>query len=291
MHSWPMVATGCGIPEGDVYKGFLKLWAACWRKRSGYVGLMELECFFGMAGRGERAVEVFRAFGFLEIRADGYWVCGSEKYLRITEARSKGGKAAQNNLKRGKSPGSSRKPAGKQPESSPGSRPALTPNTEHHSPSSKPFPENAANDAAPSAEVPKQKRARKKKAESPTNPRHAPMVIRLEQTFLGVKGLPYGWLGRDFGALSELLGKPGATDDEIDARWRRGLAAPANYREHCDNVFEVETNWNRLAGEARAPPGRVVDLRKAPVRAEDIPKDAFKQTGLMDAKEAFGETN
>ena len=130
---WPMVAAGLHVSEAQVAKGFLDLWEMCWREKTSTVSLLYLECLFGAPG--ERVAVVLCELGFLEAGQAGHRVRGADKYLRITEARSAGGKKAAGNLKRGKSPGSSRKAAGKQPEDTPGSGPALTPNTEHQSPS------------------------------------------------------------------------------------------------------------------------------------------------------------
>lgn len=150
MDKWPMVASGCGVAEATVYRGFLKLWAHCWREKTSVVTPTHLECLFEMPERGQRAGHILATFGFVEPVDGGYRVCGADKYLRITEARSRGGKKASANLKRGKSPGSSRKTAGKQPEDSPGSAPALTSNIEHHS-SNKLLKSTAPADAAPPA--------------------------------------------------------------------------------------------------------------------------------------------
>jgi hypothetical protein len=126
-----MVAAGCEIAEEKVYKGMVQLWTSRWREGTGYVNLLFLECVFGMPGRGERCAEVLKAFGFLEDRSAGLWVCGAETYLRIKDGRSKGGKkaAANGNLKRGKRKPSSLswESAGEQLENSPSSTPALTP--------------------------------------------------------------------------------------------------------------------------------------------------------------------
>lgn len=198
MDKWPLVATGCDIRTDTVYKGFLDLWQLCWRQKSGFVGLLHLECLFGMAGRGERLVEVLCAFGFLERRAEGLWVSGSEKYLRISEARSAGGKkaAANGNLKRGtKRPSSSRKPAGKQLEVSPSTAPALTANTEHHSSSSK--KEDPAKGAGPPPEKPFA-------LESPDKPKSKPRAQSTQEQFA-----QYFWGVRaDVMAQKQILGGP-----------------------------------------------------------------------------------
>lgn len=153
MRKWPMVAAGLGVSEGDVYRGFMKLWETAWREKSSAVSLLYLECLFGMPGRGERCAEILCGFGFLEEKDGGLRICGAEKYLMAQEARSRGGKmaAANGNLKRGKVAGkppkrtkssssppepssSSWKPAGSQLESTPSCGPALTPNTQHPTP-------------------------------------------------------------------------------------------------------------------------------------------------------------
>jgi hypothetical protein len=125
---------------------------------------------------------------------------------------------------------------------------------------------------------------RRRKDDSPPNPRHHPLKLKLVAVYAEERGgAAYDFTGLDAKKLSELLGK--GSDEEIEARWRRGLRT--EFKGRCDSLLDLVKNWNALAGSP-SPPGRVVDLRKAPVRAEDVPRESFAQTGLVDAKEAFG---
>lgn len=109
----------------------------------------------------------------------------------------------------------------------------------------------------------------KPKAEKPPpDPRHAPMVGRLTEAFRKTTGLTYGFAPRDAKDVASLLAM--GTDDEIETRWVRALrntGFPV-----VRSLGELFRNWNHFA-----MPG--VTNGKAPVRAEDIPKDAFAVKG------------
>lgn len=148
------------------------------------------------------------------------------------------------------------------------------------------YPTNIADADAPrvsdqpdaaSQKQPTALKGKKQKPDKPPNPRHAPMVARLDALFLEAKGRPYGWDGRDFKALSDVLEKPGATDEEIEARWVRGLRA--EFRERCDTVWDLKDRWNALAGGARAPPPRAGGARF--IAAQDVDKSAFSIPGPL----------
>ncbi len=116
----------------------------------------------------------------------------------------------------------------------------------------------------------------RKQRDTTPNPRHAPMVARLVATFLEVRGVAYAFTPRDAKALATLLGV--GDDDEIDRRWRRGLHG--QFRERCDTLSDLFQRWNALTGNAQqGPPGRPVDIRKSPVRAEDVPRESFAEVG------------
>ncbi len=116
-------------------------------------------------------------------------------------------------------------------------------------------------------------REKKPKAEKPPNPRHAPLVARLCDIFASTKGTPYAFNGRDAKAVQGLLGM--GTDDEIAARWLRGLNG--QFKERVDSIWELAEKWNALA--ATGPPTRVTNIRKSPVGAEDIDRKLFAETG------------
>lgn len=123
------VARAAGIFEDTAIAGLLRMWRHCWRENALAVSAMAVRGFFGAD-----ITEALQTFGFLDAAgADGlYPVRGAERMLRVHEARSKGGQAAQGNLKRGTepgqprlSPGSAGAPAGSQPGVSRSSTPAL----------------------------------------------------------------------------------------------------------------------------------------------------------------------
>jgi hypothetical protein len=125
-HKWKFVAQGCGVSEAIITKGFLDLWENCWREKTDLVSMLHLGCLF--CAPGDLVAKVLIAYGFVAEADDGlYRVRGAEKYLKVSEARSRGGKkaAANGNLKRGKNPPAG---AGRQLEVVSSSAPALTPN-------------------------------------------------------------------------------------------------------------------------------------------------------------------
>lgn len=242
MHKFPTAAAGCSIPEAQVYKGMLKLWESRWRESTGFVSLLFLECIFEMPGRGERCAQVLCELGFLEVRESGHWVCGSEKYLRIKEARSKGGKraAANGNLKRGasgiekakngpkrgKSPSLSWEAAGEQLESTPSSAPALTPITEHHSPNKK------LKSIAPAVAAP----TRLKQLEKALVSDYAAMRP-------GAKYLHGG--AKDTEALKRIEAS-GHDFDDVRGRWRYGLRQSGWLG--INTLAQLGQKFNDLAG-------------------------------------------
>lgn len=122
-----LVAAAGRVRAESVTHGLANLWQWCWSEKVDRVDLVQLSGFF--PGRPKRVGAALSAFRFLEpTDAEGVWrVRGADRWLRIRAARSKGGKAAAGNLKRGKSlpsatppvsPGSLPAPAGPQPEPS-----------------------------------------------------------------------------------------------------------------------------------------------------------------------------
>lgn len=143
----PQVADASGLSPPAVTHGLVNLWAYCFRAGTDIVSTTHVRGFFG----GVDAAEALVAFKFLELTNAGFRVKGADRYLRVREARSAGGKKAAGNLKRGKFPAGTQPegsresvpaPAGLQPEVQPGrtsgSVPALTPSTEHRTPNLKP---------------------------------------------------------------------------------------------------------------------------------------------------------
>ena len=136
----PDGARAAGIAEAAYGYGLVRLWAYCWTEKTETVSETHLRGFFGGGAVGPALV----AFGHLELNPAGYRVRGAEKYLRVSEARARGGRAAKANLVPGFHPKSSREgaggpaggPAGAQPVVSTGSTPALTPtpDTRHPTP-------------------------------------------------------------------------------------------------------------------------------------------------------------
>ncbi len=115
----PDAARSAGLPEADLAYGLLRLWNYCWSKKTDHVSAAHLTGFFG--GDPTRVASAMGAFDFLEADLEGFRVRGAARYLRISEGRSKGGKAASKNLV----PGAFHKQKAK-PEAEPEPNPSRT---------------------------------------------------------------------------------------------------------------------------------------------------------------------
>jgi hypothetical protein len=138
-------------------------------------------------------------------------------------------------------------------------------------------------------EEPEQPRARKEKskrakeAERATDPRHAPLLKALTETYKRETGATLPWATRIPRDVASLLGS-GLEPSVIEAAWARALnhagfptvRTPGELVQHLAHF--VGTGPPSTAA-------RVVDIRRSPVRAEDIPKEAFAVTG--DVSDAF----
>lgn len=223
----PAAARSAGVSEETIIAGLVRMWAWCFREKQDSITADQVRGHFGAD-----VAPALVAFGFLEAVADTWRVRGAERYLRIADARSRGGKAASGNLKRGtkkpkvsweRSPGIVPAPAGEQPEDSPGLFPALTPSTEHRAPNTKSI--------APATQSPRDE-------------------ALLCEDFLTIVGAKYAWQGGKDGDALKALRKEGDID-EIRRRWRIGLRAEGWLL--VRTVAELRQKWNHLAESKAAP--------------------------------------
>ncbi len=133
------------------------------------------------------------------------------------------------------------------------------------------------NDVVEAPTVRKTRRSKAPKPEKETNPRHAPLLARLCETFAVVRGNPYRPLGRDFKAILGLLSM--GSDDDINARWFRGLNG--QFRERVDSIHELHSKWNTLTGQALGTTRKNFDIKRSPIGAEDIPRESFAEIGRV----------
>lgn len=205
-------ARHAGASADAMMAGLLRLWRFCWRQRSDIVSADQLRGVFGL-DVGPALV----AFGFIATAPNGYRVKGADRYLRIQEGRSKGGKAASGNLKQNK----------KKPADTAGSAPA-----EHRLPAGSPPAYPPADDRAFSeqrAATSEQRAANKvapRKGATPTgppaDPRHAPLVAELCEVFQENTKAKYPFGGRDAKAIAALLAiEP--VPERISTVWRQAL--------------------------------------------------------------------
>lgn len=146
----PQAARASAVHEDRVIAGLVRLYHRCWSLKGDRVTRLQLAGLFGGEGLDDLVTALVEV-GLLEAGTAEWRVRGADRYLRLHEARSKGGKAAAGNLKRG-SKRSEGQPGGQpetqpehppgtapaaprlEPGSSPGSFPALAPSTEHRTP-------------------------------------------------------------------------------------------------------------------------------------------------------------
>lgn len=136
----PDVARAAGLSEDRVLSGMARMWAWCFRNQAEFVTDVHVRGFFG----GD-ALEPLIVFGFLASTdaSTTFRVRGADRYLRVAEARKRGGRAAAaaGNLRRGAGAAvtSQQQLSSSTLPAAPGAEPQLpprpTPSTEHRAPS------------------------------------------------------------------------------------------------------------------------------------------------------------
>ena len=267
----PDVARVTGLSDLVVTGGLVRMWAYCWEAKTETLRPLQLAALFGCRDAALLA-EALEAFGFLEACDGGYRVRGAQRYLRVDEGRSKGGRAAAGNLIPGArqkarkqaaefSAAAESQPRASREQAERSSRPssALTPNTEHRTPKLHKPP-------TPFAET----------------PHSTPLVERVAEVFKAEKGVDYSATFADEHAGRALLGK--GSEDEVLRRWAIGLRAryPA-----CNGLPDLLRNWNAYATEAaNGPPGGA--RRVALVRALDAEKCAQEGCERPYGRDSYG---
>lgn len=224
----PLVARAAGVSCGDVAWALLELWEHAWSTASDTVTKTVLA---GCVGLSPGMSEALCAFGFLEAVDGGFRVRGAERYLRVKQAQSAAGKAHASNLKRGTEPGKTKKaapaPSRLPPGSPSGSRPALTPSTEHRAPSTE------SKSVAPD-----------KPAPPPPAPGWQLLVDRMVQASPG-----YAFSGRDAKALKACLEMAKGDGEEVVTRWCRALTRTGFPLVRA--IPELAAHWNHFGAVAQ----------------------------------------
>jgi hypothetical protein len=232
----PDVGAAADLSAAEVSYGLARLWAWCFRQSKDRITVEHVAAFFGGQSKAAGAARALEAFGFLETESSGFRVKGADRYLRVREARVKGGKkaAAAGNLKRGSRRGAGTpSPAGPQlaPSSSPADSqlpPSPTPNTEHRTPNTE-----------SKSTAPREKRA--------PLPRETDCIGEdFEAAGLG----KYAWQGAKDGTAWALL-RAHSEVPEIRARWRFGLKADGWLR--VATVAQLHSKWNDLGVAMKRP--------------------------------------
>ena len=222
----PSAARAARVAEDVIIGGLARMWAHCFREKTASLSSIQVAGFFATDAD---TVPALVAFGFLEQASGTLRVKGADRYLRITEGRSKGGKAAAGNLKKGTKkpdpqpenlPGLVPAAAGEQPGLTPGLVPAF-----HRRPTT--------DDRAPTTEV---------KSTAPAAPRESDALC---QDFTDIIGTPYRWQAAKDGVAFAGLRKSESLE-EIRRRWRGGLKSNDKWL-GVRTVAQLASKWNDLA--------------------------------------------
>lgn len=210
----------------QVLGGLALLWRHCWRGKVDRVTAEQLAGFFCSPAPGLPGALV--AFGFLEA-GDTYRVRGVDRYLRLSEARRKGGLAAKKNLvpgarQRKKSLGTSREAAQSLPGITLGLDSALSAKVEgRRSKNDKSLAGSADADPRASGDA-----------------TYKAMVDAMYVLFHDNRGVDLESSGKDWKALQRLREKHEAA--EIIRRW--GIGVRARYKARCSCFSDLEARWN-----------------------------------------------
>jgi hypothetical protein len=239
-----LAARSAGVSEDAAIAGQVRLWAHCFREKTDRVTAAQLR------GVTSVSADVLEAFGFLAADGDGWRVKGADRYLRIAEGRSRGGKMASGNLKKGtkrQSAGNNHEPDLSRETSpapsrlNPGSLPAeprldpgLSPTTDYR------LPKVEKEDLSARVASPR------KKGVKPTyDPEWQPLVDTLTKVWSDIRGTEYTWSPGDFAQLKALRKR--ASPEEIVTRWARGIVG--SFSREVNSVAQLAngTKWNALS--------------------------------------------
>lgn len=228
------VARAAGIPVAEVAWGLLELWEHVWSTEADVVSPVVLD---GCIGEAPKLRPALVAFGFLEPIGDAFRVRGAERYLRVRRAQRDGGKLGRarssSPVGRQGDPAAAEAPdkvtskvtLGSTSGSTPRSRQALTPSTEHRAPKDL--------KTAPGPKDP-----------SPTPPLRRALSDALCEIFQVERRTPYVWQGAKDGVALDWLLKA-VPPEEIRARWSRGLKATG--WQQVATIAQLRSKWNDLA--------------------------------------------
>lgn len=261
----PRAAAVAQVTPETIAYGLLQLWEHAWREKVTEVsGTMLRSCFRG--AEPTMLAEALEAFKFTEkVGPDQFRVRGAERYLRITAGRSKGGKTASGNLKRGTEtagdragsqpgtiPGSSPAASRLQPGTTPGCVPALTASSEHSN-----SEQRTANTTAGAV---------------------GGFDDEVRRIFRALKGVDYDPPNSDAVATRTLLAKYG--EAETLRRWPIALTKKFP---GCSTLTRLLAEWNAYA--SADPPQ--TNGRPASGRAADADKDHSKPSKTIHTQ--YGE--
>lgn len=218
----PLMARAAGVPEDTAIAGLLRLWAYCWRSKTDRISATHV---LGIFGPHAEVIPALIAFGFLEQdEASSYLVKGADKYLRISEGRSKGGKTASKNLRQGapSSPAEPRLDSGLTP-AEPRLSPGLSLSTEHRTLNTEHFKDPSEND-------------------------WQTLVEQLFEKFREIRGKEPEFSDADWGQLKQLRKKH--SDEDILLRWARGLRGTYDRKVNALADLAKSAKWNALATAA-----------------------------------------
>lgn len=302
------IERGLCLPRHTMVGGAMDLYESVWRAKAEgkppEVAAVVDELALGAAfGPDLRIREAMVSREFLEPVDRGWRVRGAAKWLFGLEGKSRGGKAAKGNLKRGSQPGAlpgnpetSRPDSPAQPGPMPedGSRQEarlLHPATQQPSNPSFSSAGNPQMDGVravgaldlpgivEAAKADRRKAGRPMTGEPPDDA-YKQLVADLFAAFRAERGSDPEPKPRDWKALKQLRERTKQGDREIVVRFGRGLRA--QFKQRADNFWDLNEKWDALAGTD--PPkqaGGARDVSRGMVRAQDVDASAFEKTGTV----------
>lgn len=260
-------ARAARVGEDVIHGGNLRMWEFCWRSGVDHLSALQVRGFYAT---DSDVMPGLVAFGFLEPDGDAFRVKGAERYLRVSEARSRGGHAAKGNLVPGarqkktvsappeipsahsaraeSQPRASREPAEKVSGLPLGSSSALSASSEQRV-----FKKDLSAEPTPNPPVPQKAESAETERPSPqeqTRPGWKDLIAGLGEDFERALGSKWEFeAGRDGSALKAL--RKTHSDEEIRQRWRDGLRLDQYTR--VTNLGQLRSQWGRVVAATVKP--------------------------------------
>lgn len=262
------------VTEDVIHGGNLRMWEFCWRSATDHLTALQVRGFYAT---DNDVVPGLVAFGFLEPAGDSFRVKGAERYLRVTEARRKGGLAAKSNL----IPGSRQKRVSREPSREPAEtqpRASREPfsaasrlYSEQRTANSEVFKKTTAGGEAPNPPVTLS--VKKPETERPFSAQDETLPDVFCRVWKAKRGSEYAWRSKDDNDSRAALQLAGNSLQEFERVLSQALDRTFPL---CRNVADLSREWPTYAGRAPEAPkrGRATNAEKDWDAAGPVKTDA-----------------